>query len=247
MENKSKFAKRILIVFLFAAMAVFLTACGVDVDATVKLNRDGSGERIMVLTMPKNEMILLGKINTSNVDRIIADGCPDCLRYVYSEDSKKIQAEFTLPFSSLEDYQNKLNTFCARKAEVKADFEITPFSSQIQYSENLSTKEMLQWIPNLLIEKKVLNQRYRNSVFDQVSTKFYFSGSEFDGGAGRLSVSDSFYCAIDSIDVYTVSAGGEKYTRLIKLKIREEELNKNKDMISSFLEEGIPEGGFGAW
>ena len=59
MKEKSRSVKRILIVLLFAAMAIFLTACGVDVDATVKLNRDGSGERIMVLTMPKNEMLLL--------------------------------------------------------------------------------------------------------------------------------------------------------------------------------------------
>ena len=117
MKEKSRSVKRILIVLLFAAMAIFLTACGVDVDATVKLNRDGSGERIMVLTMPKNELLILGKVNTASVDSIIADGCPDCMKYVYNEDDKKIQAEFTLPFSSLEDYQNKLNTFCTMLAQ----------------------------------------------------------------------------------------------------------------------------------
>ena len=247
MKEKSRSVKRILIVLLFAAMAIFLTACGVDVDATVKLNRDGSGERIMVLTMPKNEMLLLGKVNTASVDSIIADGCPDCMKYVYNEDDKKIQAEFTLPFSSLEDYQNKLNTFCKKKAEVTAEFDMSPFASEIHYSESVTTKDMLQWIPDLLVEKKVLNNRYRNSVFDQVSTKLYFSGSEYDCGSGRLNVSEMLYCRIDSIDVYTVSAGGEKFTRLIKLNIPEEELNKNKEMITSFLEEAIPEGGFGAW
>ena len=247
MRVNEKAVKRILVVALFGIMLAFLTACGADVDATVRLNRDGSGERVMEVTIPKTEMRLYGKSDLSSIDTVIADGCPGCMEYSYSEDNSSIKAEFTLPFSSLEDYQNKLNSFCSKNVVINGEITSTPFATEIEYSENVSTREIMGWLPKLLVDKKVLNARYQNSVFDKISTKFYFSGKEYDIGSGRISVSDNVYCVIDSIDVYTVPAGGEKFTRIIKVNIAEEEVTKNELAIVDCLEESIPEGGFGEW
>jgi hypothetical protein len=91
------------------------------------------------------------------------------------------------------EFQNKLNTFCKKKAEVTAEFDMSPFASEIHYSESVTTKDMLQWIPDLLVEKKVLNNRYRNSVFDQVSTKLCHAITYNAFGKGPGASIDHFF------------------------------------------------------
>ena len=239
--------KKYLTAAILLALTLFLCACGADVNSAVTVNPDGSGERVMVMTVSKSDLKLVGKKSVSEVDSAIAESCPDCMTYAYEENEKTVTARFTLPFSSFEDYENKLNSFCDKKAEINGYMSDSPFAREVEYSENISSREMLKWLPDALIEKKVLNERYRASVFNSFNTKLIVGGAEFDGGAGRLSVNDHVYCQIDSIDIYTTPVGSEKYNRLVKLNIRKEELEKNRDGIDKFLSSSVPENAFGTW
>ena len=239
--------KKYLTAAFLLVMTLFLCACGADVNSKVTINPDESGERVMVMTISKNDLRFAGKFNLSDVDSAIATSCPDCMTYAYEEDDKTVRATFTLPFSSYEDYENKLNTFCDTKAEIQGYMSESPFAKEIEYSENISSREMLKWLPEALVEKKVLNERYRASVFNSFNTKLVIGGAEFDGGAGRLSITDHLYCQIESIDLYTMPVGSGKYNRLIKLNIPKSELEKNKEGIEDFLTKSVPENCFGSW
>ena len=239
--------RKIIITFILLIFTAFLTACGCDLNAEVKVNPDETGVRTMVLTLPKSEFNTYGKMKLPDLDHLLAENCPECMTYSYNEDKKNITATFTLPFDSLEDYEQKLDTFCNRQADIHGEISKSPFASNVEYSENLSSKEMMNWLVNLLISEKVVNERYRMAIFDKVSTKLIYGGKEYDCGAGRISISESLYCHIENIDIYTSPSGGNKFTRVIKLYISEEELAKNEAAITSFLTEAIPEGGFGAW
>ncbi len=239
--------KKYLLSALLLIMVLFLSACGCEVNSVVTVNPDESGTRVMELTIPKTEIKTYGKLSLSEIDSIIADGCPDCMTYAYEEDKKNVKATFTLPFSSYEDYENKLKSFCKGDVEITGYSTKSPFAQEIEYSESISTREMLKWLPDVLIEKKVLNERYRASVFGGFSTKLILNGKEYDGGSGRLSVKEDVYCQIDSIDLYTAPAGGNKFSRVIKLNIKRDELEKNEDAIREFLSGVAPEGCFADW
>ena len=93
--------KKYLTAAFLLVMTLFLCACGADVNSTVTVNPDESGERVMVMTISKNDLKMAGKFKLSDVDSAIADSCPDCMTYAYEEDGKTVRATFTLPFSSV--------------------------------------------------------------------------------------------------------------------------------------------------
>ena len=239
--------KRIFVGLVMTLSVMILTACGANVDAKVELNSDGSGTRTMELSIPKTELQAYGKFDLSKVESVIADNCPQVLDYSYEEDKKNVNATFVLQFSSLEDYEQKLNTFCSGNAQVDAYVGASPFSSEMRYSESVSTKDMLKWLVDALVDNNIVSDRYRSSIIGKVTTRLLYGGKVFSAGSGRLSVSENIYCTIDSIDIYTTSAGADKYSRTIRLNMQEEELEKNKENINAFLGDAIPEGGFGEW
>lgn len=248
--NKSKYSlniKKLMVTLVMILGVMILSACGANVDAEVEIKPDGSGTRTMEVSIPKTELQAYGNFDLSKVESVIADNCPDVLDYTYNEDKKNITATFTLQFSSLEDYMQKLNTFCDTNAKVEAYVGTSPFAAEMRYSENISTKDMLKWLVNALIDNKIVNDRYRSSIIGKVSTKLIYGSKVFSGGSGKLSISENIYCTIDSIDVYTSPAGVEKFTRVIRLNIRDEELEKNKENIDTYLRNAVPEGGFGEW
>ena len=239
--------KKYVISALLVIMVLFLCGCGCEVNSQVTVFPDESGLRIMELTIPKSEIKTYGKVSLSEIDTLLAENCPECMTYSYEEDKKTAKATFSLHFDSYEDYEQKLNSFCDGNAEIYGSMTKSPFAQEVEYSESLSTREMLKWIPDVLIENKVLNERYRASVFEKFSTKLTFMGKDYDCGAGRVYIQDSLYCKIDSIDLYTSPAGGNKFNRVIKLNMQLSELEKNENGIRSFLAENTPEGSFASW
>ena len=189
---------------IIAAMALFFTGCGCETKATVKVNPDGSGTRTMVCSIPKSELTAFGKNKLSEVDTIIANNTPKVMTYTYSEDKKNYVATFVLNFDSTEDYEQKLNTFCKKKAKVTREISKSPFAVMIPYSENLSTTEMLEWLVDAMIDNKVVAERNRGNFFESVNTSLEFEGKRYDSGSGRLSVLHTMYCEIESLDIYYV-------------------------------------------
>lgn len=242
-----KQTKRILITMILTVMALFFTACGCETKATVKVNPDGSGSRVMVLSVPKTELTGLGKTKISDVDSVISKATPKCMTYSYKEDGKNYVATFVLPFESTEDYEKKLNTFCKKKAQIRREISKSPFAMKISYSENISTAEMLEWLVDALVDNKIISEKNRGNFFESVSTSLEFEGRTYEGGSGRLSVTQSVYCEISSLDIYTTYVGEGKYSRVITINIKDTELAKNEEAIKTFLNESVPEGGYGAW
>ena len=242
-----KHCRKILFTMIIAAMALFFTGCGCETKATVKVNPDGSGTRTMVCSIPKSELTAFGKNKLSEVDTIIANNTPKVMTYTYSEDKKNYVATFVLNFDSTEDYEQKLNTFCKKKAKVTREISKSPFAVKISYSENLSTTEMLEWLVDAMIDNKVVAERNRGNFFESVNTSLEFEGKRYDSGSGRLSVLHTMYCEIESLDIYTTYVGEGKYSRVVTINIKEKELQKNEEAIKDYLTEAIPEGGYGAW
>ena len=53
--------KKYLTAAFLLVMTLFLCACGADVNSTVTVNPDESGERVMVMTISKNDLKMAGK------------------------------------------------------------------------------------------------------------------------------------------------------------------------------------------
>ena len=237
--------KKTFILFISFIMAVLLCGCGAKVDADVQISDTGSGSRTFVVSMAKSE--LKGMISKDKVENSIKKSCPECLESTFAEDGKNYTATFVLNFDSVEDYEQKLNTFCKKSADVNLEITPSPFMQKVVYSENLTTKEMLSWLVDALIGDGVVDAKYRNSVFETVQTSLTLGGREYDAGEGRITVNEEKYCSVESIDLYTMPAEEGKFSRVIKFNLQDAEYSKNEQAIRAFMEESIPAGGTGVW
>lgn len=238
--------KRWLTICMLCLAVMFLTACGCKLDSDLKINRDGSGERVYVVTAPESMLKDAGK-NFDEVDAAIQDSCPDCMDYSYTKEKNDYVATFVMPFDSLEDYKTKLKTFCSGKVEVSGSLSDSPFAASVEYSENLTAKETMDWFTKALVDKNIVPAPYRTRVFDEVTSKVNYAGREYTFGDEPIQIKDQVYCNITSIDLYTFPADEGKFSRTIKIVMDDSELAKNEESIKTFLQEHTPAGATGDW
>ena len=237
--------KKAGIIIISFIMTMLLSACGAKMQSEVKISDVGSGSRTFTVEMAKSE--IKGKVSIDEIEGAIQDACPECLECTFGENGKNYSATFVMDFTSVEDYEQKLNTFCKQNADVNLELSPSHFAQKVVYSENLTSREMFTWFIDALVNGGIVAPKYRDSVIEESNTTVDLGGRVYDAGEGRISIDEEKYCAIESIDLYTLPSEEGKFARIIKLNIRESELAKNEQAIKAFLEEAIPEGGTGVW
>ncbi|KIR02004.1 hypothetical protein P261_00818 [Lachnospiraceae bacterium TWA4] len=143
-------------------LLIFLGGCtsgGVELTTTVDLNDDGSGKRIVQFEVSKSDVENYFEDSIQSLNEQLSTNCPNYLKLNF-EESEDYRYSFTLEFSSLEDYKNKASEIIGR--EVKIDF-IEPSSALevgMNYSEDFTSAELLEWIEKLIAKKERLSLQY---------------------------------------------------------------------------------------
>lgn len=221
---KNKFLRLILLTVAVACMALFLSACDTEVDVSTELslNDNLSGSRIMQ-TAGIKQSDLGGAATAVKVMESIRENAPDSMDVSYEEKGGKYYLTFTVSFTSLEDYEKKVESILGKDVSISYQRTDTAFGQSLNLEESFTTKELLIWIEDVL--KKFDS---KSSVdINYISTDLVLSSQTYSSStAGRINVhSTDDNITFTSIDVATHVLGLDNYSRAITFRMSEDVFN----------------------
>ena len=185
---------------LLTIAALILSACGAKIETQLGLESAEKGTRTMQVSfnLKDNKDKIRG--GSEALDASVRKHLPEGLEYggIQSE-GDKARATFTIPFSSVDEYRNKVASIL-KAAGSKTEPTVTILNTEqglvqgIQVKENFSSKELLDWVPEALVVDGVIESSNKNSVFNS-------SGSETTVKFGEKEVKNSGGSKISAKDV----------------------------------------------
>lgn len=185
---------------LLTIAALILSACGAKIETQLGLESAEKGTRTMLVSfnLKDNKDKIRG--GSEALDASVRKHLPEGLEYggIQSE-GDKARATFTIPFSSVDEYRNKVASIL-KAAGSKTEPTVTILNTEqglvqgIQVKENFSSKELLDWLPEALVVDGVIESSNKNSVFNS-------SGSETTVKFGEKEVKNSGGSTISAKDV----------------------------------------------
>lgn len=185
---------------LLTIAALILSACGAKIETQLGLESAEKGTRTMLVSfnLKDNKDKIRG--GSEALDASVRKHLPEGLEYggIQSE-GDKARATFTIPFSSVDEYRNKVASIL-KAAGSKTEPTVTILNTEqglvqgIQVKENFSSKELLDWVPEALVVDGVIESSNKNSVFNS-------SGSETTVKFGEKEVKNSGGSTISAKDV----------------------------------------------
>ena len=185
---------------LLTIAALILSACGAKIETQLGLESAEKGTRTMQVSFNLKDNKDKIKGGTQALDASVRKHLPEGLEYggIQSE-GDKARATFTIPFSSVDEYRNKVASIL-KAAGSKTEPTVTILNTEqglvqgIQVKENFSSKELLDWVPEALVVDGVIESSNKNSVFNS-------SGSETTVKFGEKEVKNSGGSTISAKDV----------------------------------------------
>ena len=185
---------------LLTIAALILSACGAKIETQLGLESAEKGTRTMLVSFDMKDNKDKIKGGTQALDASVRKHLPEGLEYggIQSE-GDKARATFTIPFSSVDEYRNKVASIL-KAAGSKTEPTVTILNTEqglvqgIQVKENFSSKELLDWVPEALVVDGVIESSNKNSVFNS-------SGSETTVKFGEKEVKNSGGSTISAKDV----------------------------------------------
>ncbi len=218
---KSKFLKLALLIVAVLTMTFLLAACDTEIDVATEFSVDGnfSGERIMRTEGIKKSDLGGGNI-AENILNDIKSSAPGDLKVSYTESDGKYFITFSIPFSSLSDYENKVEAILGNNADITYSTADTAFSSSVNFQESFSTRDLLDWIQDVIRKydkKATLSIKY-------TETDFILDSQEYKSDVdGRFSVySTGSNTLISSINIDTFVLGLDNYSRAVTFRMSQE-------------------------
>lgn len=185
---------------LLTIAALILSACSAKIETQLGLESAEKGTRTILVSFNMKDNQDKVKGGTQALDASVRKHLPEGLEYegIQSE-GDKARATFTIPFSSVDEYRNKVASIL-KAAGSKTEPTVTILNTEqglvqgIQVKENFSSKELLDWVPEALVVDGVIESSNKNSVFNS-------SGSETTVKFGEKEVKNSGGSTISAKDV----------------------------------------------
>ncbi|VEI13640.1 hypothetical protein [Trueperella bialowiezensis] len=245
---------RIKLFALIAALMVFLSACGAKLNTNLTLNEDGSGTRVIEFTVERDESMeenIQGGFEA--VDASIKKHLPEQLEYSgLTVGDDVVTGSFTLTFTSLDDYESKVKALLEAGGDLNEpylEFEETDgrLKSGFRFSESYSSRSLLEWVANGLVEDGIIDESNKSSVFSEDTAVLTFKDQTYETLYGSsIDVNQVKDNGFDSIDVVILPNEDGTYEVGVRLSRRtepEEELHKLDDeLIASIDVDGLTEG-----
>ena len=239
MRRRAKYISLVLVLLLLVCMATGCSGSGSSVDTILTFNDDMSGTREMQVWIDgdKFESYFSGTID--DVKTSIANHCPDEMSYSVSEDVLCIT--FTITFSSVEDYTNKVTSVLGEAPEIEISTPDSIWASGIYVYESFSSQDLLSWFAAALVEDGFVSSDYQSSILSEGNTSVVYGGSSNDSDE-YIYVDEVEYLEISGIDFLTDVQGIDDYTRTVIFRIPSASIEKKGNEIDAYMESIVPSG-----
>lgn len=224
---------------------LFLTACGGTVRTDMSFNDSFSGSRIMTYTVANQDFTsyVSGDLNT--IQSTLSSLCPEEIEITsVKQDDSNITAVLTLNFDSLEDYKKKVNNILEKEGidtvpEVVFLKPDSVFARGVAYQENFSTKDLLNWMYNGIVDNNYVTSSYISYIFAAGYSSVTFNGTKYeaDGYMDIIDVNSVEYLRINGVNFSTVINKNGTLDRTITVSIPDSTYKEAENDIKRFLKE----------
>lgn len=226
---KMFFRTALLLLFLFS-----LTGCGsgATVNTTLSINKDFSGVRTMQMVFAKSTFEDYFEGSIDDLNNTLNANIPENVTYDYSEVDDNYYYQFYIQFSSIEDYNAKVNSIVGEEKTVVVSCPEDVWISGIYVEEDFTSTDLLKWLSDALVGSGQLSSSYVSNLFGSGATKVVFQGNEIDTDT-QIYVDQMEHQRINSIDIYTDINDLETITRTIEFNIPAESMNNKGEEIDN--------------
>lgn len=237
-------------------MVFAITACGGKLDSNLVVNDDLSGTRTFTLNaeIKSNKEHVKGEL--PEITETIKNNCPADLTFVDKSDETNAVFEFTLSFSSLEDYEAKLRNLLALAADNNGYSEESTvleyskpdnvFASGVKFVESYSNSDYMKWLENLLVNSGYVASSDRSHILESGKSTYSVCGASGEGST-TVSVNTIEAVQINSIDIYTDINPDGTFNRRVLVNIPQVSMDAKGDDIKAFLESKATGSVKGEW
>lgn len=147
---------------LFFILMIFtigiLTGCGAKISTTTVFHENGSGERIIYAVVDKSdEKNITGGF--LELETLLKKNAPSCMEVtqVDSEDGNSVVYQLSYQFSSIEDYNDKMEEITGKEHNATWNQEKEPFKNSVEYKDEVRTEELIDWATRAIKEAGMTN------------------------------------------------------------------------------------------
>lgn len=222
--------------FLFLLL---LSGCGVELTSKVNLDENFSGTRTMSCTFSSRDFQRYFDGTQKDLDQTIEDSCPSQLTYKRTSDGGNYIYTFSLSFSSLDDYQEKVEKILNFAPKVTWQYGDSPFVSGLIYKENFSSTDLMTWLYTALYEKGYVDQDSAEQFMDLKETTITVMGKTYTTD-NKISIDEMNYTELSSISMETETQDDGSLKRKISFYIPQKVLDQNTGKIEAYFKDSDP-------
>lgn len=236
--------KKVILVVTFLLITFLLCSCGAKISTLLTVNNDFSGERVITCVAAKSDVSGNFKGGVNKIDDIFAKYCPPDMKYSKTEDAYNYVYTLRLPFTSLDDYKQKVKKITGRDANIIFSVPNSVFASGVAVSEDFNSIDLLSWFKKIVQDEKLMDDV--SNLWEISGTKVTFNGKEYSTGS-NINVNDITYNPLEKIVINTTKNSDGSFSRTINYVIPSSTYNANTEKIKTFMNSVVPQGATGSW
>ena len=221
-----------------------LTACGAVISTTLTVAEDGSGSRVMVLTLPADDMDALVS-GTAGVDASVRKNLPAELAYggLQATADGGASATFTLTFTSTDDYKTKAAALLALGGDTTSTLEFAVTDSLlvkgVKIDEDFGSYGLLKWMFDGLLADGVVEESNASSMHEAGDTILNVGGVSVPQSSvyDYSNVADNGFA---SVTMATDIADSDAITRTIRYTTDPEKFASAEAVYDEFFAQSTP-------
>lgn len=239
--KKRKTAVLIFLIFLFA---LCMSGCGqkqVDMQTVLTLDENQSGSRQIRLSMNKKEFEKVFEGTVLQLNEQLDEVCPSELEWNYADEENQHSYTFTLHFSSLEDYEKKVEKITGKEISITMEQPESVFASGLLYQEDFDSSELIGWLRDFLEKEGYVEKGTGESLFSESSVKLVFAEQEYEVETGKIDLDTLVRTPVERIDILTHYRQNKHCDRQVVFTFSGDSMNKNGTAIRKYLEKNKPD------
>lgn len=239
-----------MLVPLVLLLMLCLSGCGqkqVDVQTTLTLKDNHSGSRQMKLIIDKKEFESVFGGSAESLKEQLQASKPSAMEWNPSDNGKQYEFTFTLYFSSLKDYEEKVEGIIGKDASITMEQPESVFASGLRYQEDFTSLDLLAWIRTVLVDQKYMSKEEADALFADGAVKVSFCGEDYESGAGAVQIDTLVETPVERIDILTHYLQNRRCDRQVIFLFSQDSMNKNGEAIRAYLKRQTPDGAETSW
>ncbi len=238
----SKKSIKFYILFVVVLSCLLFSACSFKQNSsntTMNINPDGSGERIINLKINNiNSLYHKQNFNALGIEEKIAKLCPRTLSFSCDENLNSITYTFSLKFSDINEYKNKINELVNSDAETNFKLANSAFAKGIKLVENYSSEDILAFLySDSDLSNFLFNQK---NLWENSDYKLSYNGNIYHTD-NIFNINKIDYIPIDRIDIITYLYDNNSSKRTVNFYISQQSLSKLKQEVEEYFLRLCPE------